>query len=202
MIQLCLRSSTGRMLSLITLCLAFVGLGHSAVVVPAVAPCCQPLQMEGMITVLTSMTTLMFYNDYTLNKTLSVSLEGLDKGWILDDLNVGKRYESDGANCVAMPYPVPAEARARCIPSSATYLGAGSFGPIGVLPYRSYQWKVGDITETIALSVTGCVPIVQKLQSAAIGDFIEMFENIKTTISDPTVFNVDTSKCVETTVVG
>ncbi|KAK7506184.1 hypothetical protein BaRGS_00002296, partial [Batillaria attramentaria] len=70
----------------------------------------------------------------------------------------------DPSKCYVLPNPY---SLVRCIPDDAQYLGSTYLGPVSALPYDGWRFKMtnSDVMVTIAMSTTGCVPLVEGVSS-------------------------------------
>merc|ERR1712154_159668 len=86
----------------------------------SVKPCCTPEKMEGMVYNMQTGQNLLFSVDHAQAKRIVRDANNPTTGWTLEDFNAKMTYVHDGANCVSY---------------KATYIGSGSFGPVGAQPY-------------------------------------------------------------------
>ncbi|PVD38903.1 hypothetical protein C0Q70_01528 [Pomacea canaliculata] len=113
------------------------------------------------------------------------------------DFNKGKEYIipwNDPTKCFVVNWPI---GPTRCIPDDAMYLGSTYLGPVSTLPYDGWRFKLpgANITISLAVSTSGCVPIVEgiRINDNPRGDELFLFTEYEPRIRNPDWFDLPSS---------
>merc|ERR1711934_395460 len=127
-----------------------------------------------------------------LKKLLTRNPDNPKTGWTLIDFGNAAGYVHDGTNCFSFPM-TDSNLYTRCLPSYATFVGSGSFGPIGGQPYNAFQWSSSGVNETLVVTQSSCMPLLMSNDYNDVhntGVYVNLDSNV--TAAD---FNVDISNC-------